>query len=186
MENLNNVKVAVLVENGYEQSELDKPVEALRKAGATAVIVSPQENKVKSWNKKDWGEEINVDQHLNSAKPQDFDALLLPGGVMNPDKLRKNKDAVEFVKHFVQENKPIAAICHGPWTLIEAGGVNGRQMTSYDSIQTDLKNAGANWVDKEVVVDGNLVTSRKPDDIPAFNEKMLQVIAEKVPEKAHH
>ncbi len=170
-------RVAILVENGFEQVELTKPKKALEEAGAETLIVSPQATEVKGWNSTDWGDTLAVDVPLAEADPDYFDALLLPGGVMNPDKLRMNPHAVEFVKTFVTEGKPIAAICHGPWTLIEAGAVSGRKMTSYWSIQTDLKNAGANWVDREVVIDSGLVTSRSPDDIPAFNVAMIDEIA---------
>jgi len=175
---LRNKRVAVLVENGFEQSELMKPKQALQDAGATADIVSPQAGKVKGWQHANWGDELPVDVPLEQAKPESYDALLLPGGVLNPDKLRANPAAVRFVKHFVETGKPIAAICHGPWTLIEAGAVRGRKVTSWPSLQTDLRNAGADWVDQEVVVDMGLVTSRKPDDIPAFNRKMIEEFAE--------
>lgn len=175
---LRNKRVAVLVEHGFEQSELVEPKKALEAAGAKAEIVSPQSGKVKGWNHKNWGEEIAVDRVLDSAKADEYDALLLPGGVMNPDRLRINKTAVQFVKAFVDSGKPIAAICHAPWTLIEAGATNGRRMTSWPSLATDLRNAGAQWVDEECVVDNGLVTSRKPDDIPAFNRKMIEEFAE--------
>jgi protease I len=175
---LRNKRVAVLVDNGFEQSELVEPRKALQAAGAQADIVSPQSGKVKGWQHTNWGEELPVDRKLDEAKPDEYDALLLPGGVMNPDKLRANPTAVRFVKHFVESGKPIAAICHGPWTLIEAGGVRGRKVTSWPSLQTDLRNAGAEWVDQEVVTDNGLVTSRKPDDIPAFNRKMIEEFAE--------
>ncbi len=175
---LKNKRVAALVENGFEQSELLEPKKALESAGARVEIVSPQSGKVKGWNHTDWGQEVPVDRRLDEAKADEYDALLLPGGVMNPDKLRANKTAVQFVKRFVDAHKPIAAICHGPWTLIEAGAVKGRQMTSWPSLQTDLRNAGARWVDQECVVDSGLVTSRKPDDIPAFNRKMIEEFAE--------
>jgi protease I len=175
---LRNKRVAVLVEHGFEQSELVEPKKALEAAGAKAEIVSPQSGKVKGWNHKTWGEEIAVDRALDSAKADEYDALLLPGGVMNPDRLRINKTAVQFVKAFVDSGKPIAAICHAPWTLIEAGATNGRRMTSWPSLATDLRNAGAQWVDEECVVDNGLVTSRKPDDIPAFNRKMIEEFAE--------
>jgi protease I len=175
---LKNKRVAVLVDNGFEQSELVEPKKALEAAGATAEVVSPQSGKVKGWQHTNWGDEITVDVALDGARPDDYDALLLPGGVMNPDKLRGNATAVRFVQHFVDSGKPIAAICHGPWTLIEAGGVRGRKVTSWPSLQTDLKNAGATWVDQEVVTDNGLVTSRKPDDIPAFNRKMIEEFAE--------
>ena len=175
---LRNKRVAVLVDHGFEQSELVEPRKALQEAGAQADVVSPQSGKVKGWQHTNWGEEIPVDRKLDEAKPEEYDALLLPGGVMNPDKLRANATAVRFVKHFVETGKPIAAICHGPWTLIEAGGVRGRKVTSWPSLQSDLRNAGAEWVDQEVVTDNGLVTSRKPDDIPAFNRKMIEEFAE--------
>jgi protease I len=176
--NLNGKKVAILVDQGFEQVELIKPRKALDNAGAETKVISPQEGEVRGWNTKRWGKSIAVDVPLESADPSEFDALLLPGGVMNPDKLRMNSQAVEFVKHFIDAGKPVAAICHGPWTLIEAGGVQGRTLTSWPSLQTDLRNAGANWVDEEVVTDQGLVTSRKPDDIRAFNKKMIAEFAE--------
>lgn len=175
---LNGKRVAILVADGFEQVELTEPRKALDQAGATTQIVSPAKGQVKGWNHTEWGDPLPVDLPLEQARPDDFDALLLPGGVMNPDKLRANQQAVQFVKAFFEAGKPVAAICHGPWTLIEAGVVRGRQMTSYASIQTDLKNAGAQWVDQEVVTDNGLVTSRKPDDIPAFNRKMIEEFAE--------
>jgi protease I len=175
---LNGKRVAILVADGFEQVELTDPKQALELAGATTQIVSPAKGQVKGWNHTDWGDQFPVDLPLEQARPEDFDALLLPGGVMNPDKLRMNAQAVQFVKSFFEAGKPIAAICHGPWTLIEAGAVRGRKMTSYESIQTDLKNAGADWVDQEVVNDQGIVTSRKPADIPAFNLKMIEEFAE--------
>lgn len=175
---LNGKKVAILVENGFEQVELTDPKKALDGAGAKTDIVSPQRIKVKGWKHTEWGDEFPVDVQLEEADPSRYDALLLPGGVMNPDHLRRNETAQKFIKHFFDAGKPVAAICHGPWTLIDAGVVSGRKVTSYHSIQEDLKNAGANWVDEEVVVDNGLVTSRKPDDIPAFNRKMVEEIAE--------
>ncbi len=178
MDNLQGKNVAVLVADGFEQVELTEPRKALEAAGAKTRIVSPAEGKVKGWEHTKWGEELPVDVPLRQAKPEEYDALLLPGGVMNPDKLRMNPDAVRFVKHFVDAGKPIAAICHGPWTLIEAGAVRGRKMTSWPSLATDLRNAGASWVDQEVVHDGPLVTSRKPDDIPAFNREMVSLFAQ--------
>ncbi len=177
-EKLSGKKVAILVADGFEQVEMTKPREALDEAGAQTKIVSPASGKVKGWEMTDWGDEFKVDIPLSSADANEFDALLLPGGVMNPDKLRRNKDALRFVKSFFDAGKPVAAICHGPWTLIDAGLVRGRKMTSYESIQMDLKNAGAMWTDEEVVVDQGLVTSRKPDDIPAFNRKMIEEFAE--------
>jgi protease I len=181
-EALRGKRVAILVTDGFEQTELLEPRKALDDAGATTVVIAPMEAKVKGWNRKNWGNEFPVDVPLESAKAEDFHALLLPGGVMNPDKLRMNARAVSFVKHFTDVGKPVAAICHGPWTLVEAGAVRGRTMTSWPSLKTDLKNAGANWVDKEVVTDGKLVTSRKPDDIPAFNREMIRMFSE---ERAH-
>jgi protease I len=175
---LNGIKVAILVDQGFEQVELIKPRKALDKAGAETKVVSPQEGDVRGWNMKRWGKAVAVDLPLESANPAEFDALLLPGGVMNPDKLRINPKAVEFVKHFIDSGKPIAAICHGPWTLIDAGGVACRTLTSWPSLQTDIRNAGGNWVDEEVVADSGLVTSRKPDDIRAFAKKMIETFAE--------
>jgi protease I len=175
---LRNKRIAALVDNGFEQSELLEPKGALEAAGAKVDIVSPQNFRVKAWQDDDWGQGVSVEQHLDNADPDEYDALLLPGGVMNPDKLRINPAAVRFVKAFVEAGKPIAAICHGPWTLIEAGAVKGRRMTSWPSLATDLRNAGAQWVDSECVVDNGLVTSRKPDDIPAFNKKMIEEFGE--------
>jgi protease I len=177
-EELRNRRVAALVDNGFEQSELLEPKKALEAAGARVDIVSPREGRVKGWQHTNWGDEVPVDRRLEEARADEYDALLLPGGVMNPDKLRANPKAVQFVKAFVDAGKPIAAICHGPWTLIEAGGVKGRRMTSWPSLQTDLRNAGAKWEDAECIVDNGLVTSRKPDDIPAFNRKMIEEFAE--------
>jgi len=178
MGKLEGKKVAVLVENGFEQVELTSPVERLREEGADVKIVSPVSGSVKGWQHTEWGDTFDVDVQLDGASSDDFDALVLPGGVMNPDKLRANSGAVEFIRSFYDTDKPIAAICHGPWTLIEAGVVDGKQMTSYPSIKTDLMNAGANWVDEEVVVDNGLVTSRSPKDLDAFNDKMVEEFAE--------
>jgi protease I len=175
---LSGKRIAALVDNGFEQVELTGPKEALEKEGAEVHIVSPHLVEVKGWQHTEWGNRFPVDRPLNQARPDDYDGLLLPGGVMNPDRLRANEAAVAFVRSFVEERKPIAAICHGPWTLIEAGGVRGRRMTSWPSLRTDLENAGARWVDEPVVVDNGLVTSRKPDDIPAFNEKAIEEFAE--------
>lgn len=177
-QNLQGKRIAILATHGFEQSELLEPRKALDQAGATTKVVAPAEGKIKGWNHKEWGQEVPVDVTLSSASANDFDALLLPGGVMNPDHLRMNPQAVEFVKSFTNAGKPVAAICHGPWTLVEADALRGKTMTSWPSLKTDLKNAGANWVDKEVVRDGKLVTSRKPDDIPAFNREMIQMFAE--------
>lgn len=178
MKNLQGKRVAILATMGVEQSELLEPRKALDAAGAKTELIAPDAGKIHAWNHKDWGIEIPVDLALKDAKPGNYDALMLPGGVMNPDHLRMNPEAVKFVRHFVDEDKPIAAICHGPWTLIEAGAVKGKTMTSWPSLKTDLINAGAKWVDQQVVTDNGLVTSRKPDDIPAFCNKMIEEIAE--------
>jgi protease I len=175
---LTGQKIAILVDQGFEQVELIKSRKALDKVGASTQVVSPQEGEVRGWNMKRWGKSVAVDVPLETADPSQFDALLLPGGVMSPDKLRMNPKAVEFVKHFVDTGKPIAAICHGPWTLLEAGGVKGRTITSFPSLRTDITNAGGNWVDQEVVTDNGVVTSRNPDDIRAFNKKMIEEFAE--------
>lgn len=174
---LNGKKVAILVADGFEQVEMTKPKQALEQAGAQTFIVSPAQGQVKGWNHTEWGDQFPVAVPMSSANANDYDALLLPGGVMNPDKLRRDQKALQFVRSFFDDGKPVAAICHAPWTLIDAGVAKGRTLTSYASIQTDLKNAGANWVDHEVVVDNGLVTSRKPDDIPAFNRKMIEEFA---------
>jgi protease I len=175
---LNGKKVAILVENGFEQVEMTEPRRALQEAGAQTQIVSSVQGHVKGWSHTEWGDSFPVDLPLENARPDDFDALMLPGGVMNPDKLRMNPKAVQFVKAFFDAGKPIAAICHAPWTLVEADVVRGRTLTSWPSLQTDIRNAGGRWVDQEVVTDNGLVTSRKPDDIPAFNRKMIEEFAE--------
>jgi protease I len=175
--NLKGKKVAILATNGFEQSELIEPRKALDAAGAQTTVVSLQAGKIRGWKMKEWGDEVAVDATLDQAKPEQFDALLLPGGVMNPDTLRMHESAVQFTRAFFEAGKPVASICHGPWMVIEGGGAEGRQMTSWPSLRTDLVNAGADWVDQEVCVDGNLVTSRKPDDIPAFNREMIDLFA---------
>lgn len=175
---LEGKRVAILVTDGFEQEEMESPRDALIEAGAQAVIVAPKPGQVRGWKHTEWGDTFNVDRTLAQADPHDFDALVLPGGVINPDKLRVNNDAVEFVRDFFRHGKPVAAICHGPWTLINAGVVESRRLTSYKSIQIDLVNAGAEWVDEEVVVDNGLVTSRQPADLPAFNAKMIEEFAE--------
>jgi protease I len=177
-ENLNGLKVAILVTDGFEQVELTEPRKALDQAGARTQIVSPKDGQVRGWKFTDWGENLPVDVKLDGAKAEDFDALLLPGGVMNPDELRTLPKAVAFAKAFLDAGKPVASICHGPWTIIETGAARGRRLTSWPSLKTDLRNAGADWVDQEVVVDRNLVTSRKPDDLPAFNPKMIELFRE--------
>jgi protease I len=178
MTQLKDVKVAILVADGFEQVELTSPQQALQDAGATTYIVSLEDKGVTAWDKTKWGEMFSVDVSVEAANADDYDALLLPGGVMNPDKLRQDKHVQRFVRRFFEAGKPVAAICHGPWTLIDAGVVKGRKMTSYPSLQLDLKNAGVEWVDEEVVVDNGLVTSRNVDDLPAFNRKMIEEIAE--------
>lgn len=175
---IEGAKVAVLATNGFEQSELEQPVAALTAAGATVHVIAPKGPEIQGWEHHDKGRSTAVDLELAKAKAGDYDALVLPGGVINPDALRLEKKAIAFIGEFVKAGKPIGAICHGPWTLIDAGGVEGRTMTSWPSLETDLKNAGAKWVDKEVVVDQGLVTSRKPDDIPAFCRKLIEEIAE--------
>lgn len=176
--NLTGKRVAILVADGFEQVELDGPRAALDGAGATTQVVSPAQGQAKGVNHDRPAAGVKVDVALDAAKADDYDALLLPGGVMNPDALRQEKKAVQFVRAFFKAGKPVAAICHGPQVLIEADVVRGRKLTSYPSVRTDLKNAGAEWLDEVVVVDNGLVTSRRPDDIPRFNEKMLEEIAE--------
>jgi protease I len=175
-------RVAILATDGFEQSELMSPRSALMNAGAITKIISPKPGKIRGWQHGNWGDEIGVDLPLDEARAEDFDALLLPGGVMNPDRLRVNDKAVQFVREIFAAGKPIAAICHGPWLLVEADVVRGRTVTSWPSLKTDMRNAGADWVDREVATDEGIVTSRKPDDIPAFNRKMLEEFAEGVHE----
>jgi protease I len=177
MADLKSLRVAVLATDGVEQVELTSPVAALREAGAQVSVVSPKDGEIQAMNHTTPGDRLKVDIRLDTAKPDAFDALVLPGGVANPDYLRVDPAAVAFVRHFVSEGKPVAAICHGPWTLVETDALRGRKLTSWPSLKTDLRNAGAEWVDQEVVVDGGLVTSRKPDDLPAFNREMLAVFA---------
>ncbi len=175
---LNGRKIAILVANGFEQVEMTRPRKALEDAGAETVLISPEDRKVKGWNHTEWGDEFDVERPLDSAREDEYDALMLPGGVMNPDHLRMNERAVDFVRSFFEAGKPVAAICHGPWMLVETDVVRGRTVTSWPSLKTDLRNAGAKWVDREVVTDAGLVTSRNPDDIPAFNRKMIEEFAE--------
>ena len=183
--NLHGIRAAILVADGFEQVELTEPRNALNKAGAETLIVSLKGDHVRAWNFTDWGGKFPVDLKLDEAKPEDFDALLLPGGVINPDALRIEPKAVAFVKAFFDAGKPVASICHGPWTIIETGAARGRRMTSWPSLKSDLQNAGADWVDEEVSVDRNLVTSRRPEDIPAFNAKMIEVFNQiETPERA--
>jgi protease I len=175
---LKGKRIAILATDGFEQAELMEPRRALEADGAETRIVSPSAGKIRGWSEKDWGESVAVDMTLDAARVSDFDALVLPGGVMNPDKLRMIPAAVKFVREFLDAKKPVAAICHGPWLLVEAGVVRGRTLTSWPSLQTDIRNAGGKWVDQEVTVDQGLVTSRKPADLPAFNRKMIEEIAE--------
>jgi len=184
MKNLAGKKVAILTENGFEEVELTSPKKALEDAGAQVDIVSPQQNKVKAWNGDNWSIELRVDVTLDEANPADYDAVVVPGGVINPDKMRRDERCVDFVQHFLESGKPVAAICHGPQLLIETGLLKGRKMTSFPSIKTDIKNAGATWYDKEVVVDNGLVTSRSPRDLEAFNRKAIEEIKEGVQEDA--
>jgi protease I len=170
--------IAILATHGFEESELKSPKEFLEKEGWKVDIVSPESGSIKAWAEKDWGKEYPVDKNLSEANSKDYDALVLPGGVINPDQLRTNEDALNFVREFFNEKKPVAAICHGPQILIDAEVVEGRKMTSVKNISIDLKNAGVNWVDQEVVVDNGLVTSRTPEDLPAFNAKMVEEIME--------
>ena len=169
-------RILILATDGFEQSELLEPRQALEDAGFETFLASPEADKIKGWNHKDWGKSVKVDMSLDKAKAADFDALLLPGGQINPDKLRLEDKAVTLVKDFVKAGKPVAAICHGPWLLVEADVVRGKTVTGWPSIRTDLKNAGANVVDRKVAVDGNLITSRKPDDIPAFSRAVIEAL----------
>lgn len=171
-------RIAILATDGFEESELKSPKEAMEKEGFAVEIISEKEGKIKGWADGNWSNEYKVDKTIDNASAADYNALVLPGGVINPDKLRRNKDALKFVQHFFEQKKPVAAICHGPQTLISAEVVKGRKMTSFSSIKDDLINAGANWVDEEVVVDEGFVTSRSPKDLPAFNAKLIEEIKE--------
>jgi deglycase len=184
MQDNNQKRVAIITENGFEEVELTSPKKAMEDAGIKVDILSSEQGKVKAWNQDHWSIELPVDVNISDANPFDYDALMIPGGVINPDKMRTQKDYVNFAKDFMESGKPVAAICHGPQLLIETGLLEGRKMTSYPSIRTDLKNAGAEWFDKEVVVDKGLVTSRSPKDLDAFNRKLLEEIREAVHEPA--
>jgi protease I len=177
MERLKGVKVAILATDGYEEEELVKPMEALEENGAEVHIIAPEKGMIKGWDHGEWGNSVGVDVDISEANADDYDALLIPGGVINPDKLRREESAVKFVLHFFEKNKPVASICHGPQLLIEAEVVKNRTMTSFFSIKKDLQNAGANWVDKEVVVDGSLITSRNPGDLEVFNKTVIDHLA---------
>jgi len=174
---LQGKKIAILATDGFEQAELMEPRKALDKAGAETFVVSLKAGEIKGWKHKDWGDKVKVDRTLDQAKPGEFDALVLPGGVINPDHLRMEPKAVSFVRDFVATGKPVAAICHGPWLLVESGAVRGKTVTSWPSLATDIKNAGGKWVDQEVAHDGQFITSRKPDDLPAFNRALIDLVS---------
>lgn len=178
-------RIAILATNGFEESELKSPKEAMENEGFKVDIVSPENGEIKAWANGNWSNSYKVDRNLKDVKADEYNALVLPGGVINPDKLRRNDDALMFVRDFFKMKKPVAAICHAPWTLISAGVVKGRKMTSFNSIKDDLINAGANWVDQEVVVDEGFVTSRNPKDLPAFNSKLIEEIKEGKHEMQH-
>lgn len=182
---LKNKKVAILATDGFEKSELFQPLEALKKEGATVHIISNKEGEIKSWDETDWGKTITVDKKISEANEDDYNALVLPGGVINPDQLRTDEGALDFIRAFFSSGKPVAAICHAPWLLISADVIKGRKVTSYKSIKDDVVNAGANWVDQEVVVDEGLVTSRNPDDLPAFCDKVIEETREGKHEQQH-
>ena len=173
---LSGKTIAILATDGFEQSELTEPKRLLEEAGARVDVIAPKAGSIRGWDKKDWGKDVAVDKALSDATAGDYDALVLPGGVINPDKLRMEEKAIGFIKACFDGGKPVAAICHGPWTLIEAGLVEGRKVTSWASLRKDLENAGASWEDSEVVEDGGLITSRKPDDIPAFTQAVIRAV----------
>ena len=177
-QSLTGKKVAILATDGFEQSELMQPLQALKNEGAEVEVVSPHGGEIQGMKHREKGDKVKVDRELAQARAESYDAMVLPGGVANPDELRTKPAAVAFVRHFFDAQKPIAVICHGPWTLVEAGVVKGLEMTSWPSLKTDLENAGAHWVDKEVVVDSGVVSSRKPDDLPAFCRKMVEEFRE--------
>lgn len=178
-------RIAILATNGFEEVELTSPKEAMEKEGFKVDIVSPESGSIKAWDKTNWSKDYKVDKTVNEVSAKDYNALMLPGGVINPDYLRRDENSLKFVRDFFEQKKPVAAICHAPWTLISAGVVKGRTMTSFNSIKDDLVNAGANWVDEEVVVDEGFVTSRNPDDLPAFNSKLIEEIKEGKHEDQH-
>lgn len=178
MSNISGKKIAIITENGFEESEFTEPKKALEAAGATVHVISPQEKKVVSWKDGNWGSEFKVDMHVSKASADDYDAVVIPGGVINPDHLRRSKEAVAFISSFIKEGKPVAAICHGPQVLIETGLLRDRELTSFYSIKTDLINAGCKWKDESCVCDQGLVTSRNPGDLPDFNKKLIEEIKE--------
>jgi protease I len=182
---LKGLRVAILATDGFEQSELLEPKKALEALGAATEVVSLKDGDIRGWNHKEWGQKVSVDQEVGDADPSDYDALVLPGGVMNPDSLRMQPQAVTFVRSFFESGKPVAAICHGPWTIVESGSAKGYRMTSWPSLRTDITNAGGDWVDAEVAVDENLVTSRKPDDLPAFNREMIALFSRHQAQRDH-
>jgi protease I len=184
MTNIADARIAILATHGYERSELREPLEQLRAHGASVEVVSPDGGEIRSWDENDWGDSVPVDRMLSEANVEDYDALVLPGGQINPDRLRIEAAAVRFVQDFVRSGKVVAAICHGPWLLVEADAVRGRDVTSYPSIRTDLLNAGANWIDAEVVTDAGIVTSRNPGDLPAFIDKIVEEVVEGRHERA--
>jgi protease I len=175
---IDDARILILSADGFEQAELIVPRDELRKAGARVDVASPDGKPIRGWNVKDWGDTVKADLAIAKADPADYDAVVLPGGQINPDKLRVNPDAMKVVREFLQSGKPVAAICHGPWLLVEADAVRGRKVTSYKSIRTDVKNAGGDWVDQEVVVDDGIITSRSPDDLPAFVAKIIEEVKE--------
>lgn len=182
---LDGKRVAIVAADGVEQIELTSPKRALEAHGAKVDVIAPRGERIRGWKHTEWGADIDVDLTIERARADDYDALVLPGGVMNPDKLRRDERVLAFVRHFFDENKPVAAICHAAWTLIDAGVVKGRRMTSYPTLQTDLKNAGARWDDRPVIIDGNLITSRKPDDLPVFEDALVGEL-ESPPRRTHH
>lgn len=177
MSSLSSIKrIAILATNGFEQSELMEPRQQLKDAGFSVQVIAPKGPQIRGWKDKDWGDSVDVEAELSSVSPNDYDALVLPGGVINPDMLRINDAAIAFIKAFDAAGKPLAAVCHGPWLLVEAGAVDGRNVTSWPSLKTDLTNAGAHWQDAEVVVDGHIITSRKPEDLPAFCRAIIEAV----------
>jgi protease I len=176
--NVSGKKIAILATHGFEQSELEVPQQRLKEAGATVEVVSPESGQIRGWDMKDWGHPVKVDRPLDSAKPDDYDAIVLPGGQINPDLLRVNDKALKFIRAFYDQGKIVAAVCHAPWLLIETGIIRGRRATSYHSIKTDVKNAGAKWEDAQVVVDEGIITSRNPKDLEAFSAKIIEEVGE--------